>query len=293
MNQWLYQKLAKWLDNMSDRERNNLDYEKFSRYADIEDYEANEYFKFLANKGLFIEKIVTQCPNCREECSIDLSLYGEEFECTECENIFNIKKMKRHSSIVYKLNRKYEIIDELKILSQFKEDSDNIIDISKIRGHSMINVNGDIKIKVFLSYSHEDESMKEELDKHLIMLKRNDKIESWNDRCMMAGQELDSEIQQKLESSDVIVLLLSPDFLVSNYCYEKEMKRALEKHDSGETLVIPIILRTCDWLNSPLKKLLAVPKDGKPINTWDDKDQVYHNVKQEIEKSIDTYFSIK
>lgn len=221
-----------------------------------------------------------------------MSLYDEEFECPKCENILNIKKMKRHSSVVYKLNRKYEIIGELKMSSQFKEDHDNIIDISQIRGDSMKNVNGDIKVKVFLSYSHEDESMKEELDKHLIMLKRNNKIESWNDRCIMAGQKLDSEIQQNLENSDVIVLLLSPDFLASNYCYEKEMKKALEKYDKGEILVIPVILRTCDWLNSPLRKLLAVPKDGKPINTWSDKDQVYYNVKQEIEKSIDKYFNI-
>lgn len=147
-----------------------------------------------------------------------------------------------------------------------------------------------MKVKVFLSYSHEDEKMKEQLDKHLIMLKRNEKIDSWNDRCLIAGQKLEKNTLGQLESSDVIVLLVSTDFLASNYCYEKEMKIALEKNEKGEAIVIPVILRTCDWLNSPLKDLLAVPKDGKPINKWEDKDEAYYNVKQNIEKAIDNYF---
>lgn len=290
MNPWLYQQLMNWLDSLSIKERNNIDYEKFSRYANIENYEANEYFKEISSKGLLIEKMITLCPVCREENSIDLSLYKDEFECNECEAEFNIQNQKRHSTILYKLDKRFDMLDKVRSMPEFRENRNKVIDISKIRGSKNYKGEDVMKIKVFLSYSHEDEKMKEELDKHLIMLKRNNKIDSWNDRCLIAGQKLEKEILEQLESSDVIVLLVSTDFLASDYCYEKEMKIALEKNERGEAIVIPVILRTCDWLSSPLKDLLAVPTDGKPINKWEDKDEAYFSVKQHIEKAINNYF---
>lgn len=290
MNPWLYQQLMNWLDSLSTKERNNIDYEKFARYVNIENYESNEYFKEISNKGLFIEKMITLCPICKEENSIDLSLYEGKFECSECETEFDIQKQKRHSTILYKLNKKFEMLDKVRVMPQFRGSRDKVIDISKIRGSRNYGGEDIMKVKVFLSYSHEDEKMKEQLDKHLIMLKRNEKIDSWNDRCLIAGQKLEKNIVGQLEGSDVIVLLVSTDFLASNYCYEKEMKIALEKDEKGEAIVIPVILRTCDWLNSPLKDLVAVPTDGKPINKWEDKDEAYYNVKQHIEKAVDNYF---
>ncbi|MCM0648439.1 toll/interleukin-1 receptor domain-containing protein [Clostridium swellfunianum] len=292
MNQWLYQKLQKWLDSLSNKELECLDYDRFARYSGISSEEANEYFKFLNVNGLIIQKQVSLCPNCGEECVIDTSLNDNEFECEECESTFNFISVRRHSTLLYKLNNDFLVHKQKNIKSQFNGHS-NIIDISRIRGVDIENAydreNGIKKIKVFLSYCHEDEGMKKELDKALIMLKRNKKVETWNDRCLIAGSELEKDILENLKTADIILLLVSTDFLVSPYCFEKEMKMALERHKNKSAVVIPVILRICDWLNSELKDLVAVPKDGKPIKSWNDPDAAYFEVKQEIEKAINTF----
>lgn len=292
MNPWLYRKLRMWLNNLSNQEFECLDYDRFARYTGITSEEANEYFKFLKLNGLIIEKQVSLCPNCDEECVIDTSLYDNEFECEECETVFEFSCLKRHSTILYKLNKEFMKHTQKNIASQFNINS-NIIDISKIRSGDIDNLNKEeediMKVKVFLSYCHEDEDMKKELDKALIMLKRNDKIETWNDRCLVAGSELEVEILENLKSADIILLLVSTDFLASQYCFEKEMKIALERHNSKSAVVIPVILRRCDWLKSELSNLVAIPKDGKPIKSWNDLDEAYFEVKEEIEKAIDLY----
>jgi hypothetical protein len=101
-------------------------------------------------------------------------------------------------------------------------------------------------VKIFLSYSHRDESLRDELEKHLAPLKRSAIIETWHDRRISAGQEFDKSISEYLESADIILMLISADFLNSDYCYDREMGRALERHDAGEARVIPVILHACD-----------------------------------------------
>lgn len=269
-----------------------LDYDKFAKYSEITSEEANEYFKFLKNNKFIIEKQVTLCPNCKEECVIDTSLYDSKFECEECGYIFEYRVLKRHSVILYKINSEVMSKNKMKVKSQFSNEN-NVIEIKKIKGRKekelLVGNEKEIKVKVFLSYCHEDELMKKDLDKALVMLKRNNKIETWDDRCIIAGNELEKEILENLKTANIILLLVSQDFLASAYCFEKEMKIALERHNNGEAVVIPVILRTCDWLNSELSRLVAVPNDGKPIKTWVDKDEAYYAAKQEIEKSIDAY----
>lgn len=102
------------------------------------------------------------------------------------------------------------------------------------------------KLNIFLSYAHEDEAMKIQLDRNLIMLKRSDKINVWQDRQIMAGQEWDDSIAKELESADIILLLISVDFNNSQYIWDKELKIAMERHEKNEARVIPVILRTCD-----------------------------------------------
>ena len=132
--------------------------------------------------------------------------------------------------------------------------------------------------KVFFSYSHRDEAMRDQLEVHLTMLKRNGLIETWHDRRIAAGSDLGVSIDSQLVTSDVVLLLVSPDFLASDYCYSREMAMAMERHDRGEAKVVPVILRSCDWQDSPLGKLLALPKDGKAINLWADIDVAYLDV---------------
>ena len=94
---------------------------------------------------------------------------------------------------------------------------------------------------VFFSYSHADEALRDQLEKQLSMLKRQGVIETWHDRRIGAGEEFGSEIDSHVEEDDIILLLVSPDFLDSDYCYEREMLRAIERHDAGEAIVIPVI----------------------------------------------------
>ena len=100
---------------------------------------------------------------------------------------------------------------------------------------------------LFYSYAHEDELLREQLEKHLSLLKRQGFISGWHDREILPGATWAQEIDVHLESASIVLLLVSPDFLASDYCYEVEMQRALERHRCGETRVIPIILRPCDW----------------------------------------------
>jgi len=143
-------------------------------------------------------------------------------------------------------------------------------------------------LSVFISYSHRDEEFKDELVVHLSMLKRQGKIRAWQDRDIDAGAEWDDEIKQQLESAEVILLLITPRFLASDYCYDIEMQRAIQRHNEGTARVIPIIMKPCDWNDDemPFKKLKVLPKDGKALTTWDDRDEAFLNVVQGIRGSI-------
>lgn len=121
-------------------------------------------------------------------------------------------------------------------------------------------------IKLFFSYSHKDEDLRNELETHLSPLQRQGVIETWHDRRIPAGKEFGSEISHHLETSQIILLLVSPYFIASDYCYEAEMTRAIELHESGQARVIPVILHPCDWKSLPFGMLQALPQDGKPVS---------------------------
>lgn len=140
--------------------------------------------------------------------------------------------------------------------------------------------------KVFFSYCHKDEDLRDRLEVHLSMLKREGAIESWHDRRIAAGSELDGAISDNLEAADLILLLVSPDFLNSSYCYDREMMRAMERHESGDARVIPIILHHCDWHSAPFGKLLATPRDGKPIVSWADHNEALLDVVKMIRQAL-------
>jgi TIR domain len=139
---------------------------------------------------------------------------------------------------------------------------------------------------VLFSYSHKDESLRNRLETHLALMKRQGTIQTWHDRRLVAGDEFDGRIGEELERADVILLLVSPDFIASNYCFDVEMKRAMERHESGAARVIPVILRPCDWHSAPFGKLLAAPKDGKPVVSWPDLDEAFLDVVQEIRSAL-------
>ena len=130
-------------------------------------------------------------------------------------------------------------------------------------------------IKVFFSYSHQDEDLRVQLEKHLSALKWQFEITAWHDRHIDAGAEWANVIEEQLQTAHIILLLVSSDFLASKYCSEIELEQALRRHDQGEACVIPIILRPVKWQGTPFGKLQAYPKDGKAVTTWVNQDEAW------------------
>ncbi|MEM7773812.1 MAG: toll/interleukin-1 receptor domain-containing protein [Cyanobacteria bacterium P01_A01_bin.37] len=141
-------------------------------------------------------------------------------------------------------------------------------------------------LNVFISYSHGDEKLKDELAIHLASLKREGAIAPWQDRDIEGGEEWDEAIRNALEAAQIILLLITPRFLASRYCFDEETKRAMERHNDGTARVIPIIMKPSDWKTSPFSKLQVMPKDGKPVNRWDDQDEALLNVVSGLRKVI-------
>ena len=139
----------------------------------------------------------------------------------------------------------------------------------------------------FISYSHQDSQMLDLFHKHLAQLQREELISTWTDREIFAGGSFNDEISVALENANLFIALLSPDYIASNYCYEKEFKRASEMQKQSKLIIIPIILEPCDWLNTPFKDFKALPLDGKPVSNWENKNTAFLNVIQNIRKLID------
>ncbi len=140
--------------------------------------------------------------------------------------------------------------------------------------------------EIFFSYSHHDKEYRDELEKHLAVLKHEGAIQAWHDRRIIAGDVLDDSISHHLNKADVILCLLSSNFLASRYCFDVEMQRALERHERKEARVIPVIIHPCDWIHSPLGKLRATPDDGKPISKFPNPHDAYLNVVQDIRSAL-------
>ncbi len=145
---------------------------------------------------------------------------------------------------------------------------------------------GDQPLRLFYSYSHKDEHLRNEMETHLKLLERQGLIAPWNDRLIGAGEEGDNEISDNLERADIIVLLISADFMASDYCYGIEMQRAMERHEAHEARVIPVIVRDVNWHSAPFGKLQALPTDGKAVTTWSNKDTAWKDVSKGIEAAV-------
>ncbi|PLR43306.1 toll/interleukin-1 receptor domain-containing protein [Chimaeribacter arupi] len=136
------------------------------------------------------------------------------------------------------------------------------------------------------SYSHVDEALRNELEKHLSPLKRMGKITTWHDRRIVPGQEFERQIDQYFSQADIILLLISSDFINSDYCYQVEMANALERHKRGEAVVIPVILRECAWHQLPFGSIMAATIDGKPITRFSSHDEGYVQIVDAVSRAI-------
>lgn len=139
---------------------------------------------------------------------------------------------------------------------------------NKINNLKMTESSTAKSLDMFIAYSREDEQYRVLLEKHLVGLERQGLINPWHDGKIEAGKEWEAEIEVRLSQADIILLLISVDFLSSDYCYHIEMEKALKRHTDGEAEVIPIIVRPCHWEDSPFSKLQVLPNKGKAISTW-------------------------
>lgn len=143
------------------------------------------------------------------------------------------------------------------------------------------------QVSVFLSYAHEDEAWLKKLEKHLSVLQRQEVISVWSDRQIIPGTNWANVIDQRLEQASIILLLVSADFLASDYCYGVEMKRALELQEAGQARVIPIAVRPADWKGAPFAQLQALPTNARAMSTWKNKDEALVNVVTGLRRAIE------
>lgn len=142
-------------------------------------------------------------------------------------------------------------------------------------------------VTVFCSYSHRDDKYRQRLETSLGVLRNGGLIGVWSDRCIDPGTQWATQISEQLDAAQVILLLVSFDFLASDFCYRIEMKRALKRHAAGTARVIPIILRPCDWQGTPFRELQALPTDGKPIASWRSRDEAYTQIVRSLRNTCE------
>lgn len=149
-------------------------------------------------------------------------------------------------------------------------------------------------VKVFFCYAKPDYQLLIRLKNHLITLQRQELIEVWYDRDINAGAEWEQEIASHLNTADLILLLISPYFMASDYCFSVEMMRAIERHERGEAVVIPIMLRPVDTEGAPFDKLQKLPRDSKPVisRAWLNADEAFSDIAQGIRKAISAPYII-
>jgi len=143
------------------------------------------------------------------------------------------------------------------------------------------------EVKLFYSYSHKDKRLRDKFEDHLAGLKHRGRISGWHDQMVEPGMEWRREIEKQLKAADIILLLLSPHFMNSDYCYSEEMQQALERHKAGETRIIPILLNYVYLEDTPIAHLQILPRDGKAITDYNNnRDKVFREIVAEIDQVV-------
>ena len=133
-------------------------------------------------------------------------------------------------------------------------------------------------VDIFISYARADGEYMEQLKKHLRSLERQKLINSWTDTLIQSGQKWSNEILESLEKAAIILFLMSPDFIDSDYIHEVEIKKAMERHECDEVIIVPIFIRFCNLEGHPLSVFQGLPDPKKPISKWEDNDEAWNNI---------------
>ena len=184
------------------------------------------------------------------------------------------------------VERLTEVVDD-DVVELSVQELLNGVDLEGMRRKARTVEAKDEAVRLFYSYSHKDESLRNELETHLKLLQRQGLIAPWHDRRIETGDEWKRKIDENLERADIILLLVSSDFIASDYCYEIEMKRALERHDKKEARVVPVVVRDVNWRIAPFAKLQVLPKDGRAVAIWPDKDSAWRDVSEGLQRVVE------
>jgi hypothetical protein len=142
-------------------------------------------------------------------------------------------------------------------------------------------------VDLFYSYAHEDEPLRDELAGHLKIMERRGVIRPWHDRCLAPGQKWDGKINAQLANADLILLLVSKDFINSDYIWSHELDVAMKRHASEEASVVPVMLRAVDITDSPFAELQGLPTDLKPVTSWPNRDEAWTDVAKGIRRTVE------
>jgi O-acetyl-ADP-ribose deacetylase (regulator of RNase III) len=143
-------------------------------------------------------------------------------------------------------------------------------------------------VRLFISYAREDEAYRNGLHNALSNLRLQGVIEEWHDKMLVPGDRWDDEISEALERAQIILFLISNDFMASSYIAGVEVRRALERDAAGEARLIPIVVRDTHWVGHPLSKLQALPPNARPVVDWGNQDRAYLEIVEGIAKAVDT-----
>lgn len=141
-----------------------------------------------------------------------------------------------------------------------------------------------MSVKIFFCYAHEDEIYLNRLKAQLQPLRLQGLIDMWHDRDISPGGKWEDEISKHIDEAQIILLLISPDFMASDFCISKELKQAILQQETKKTCVVPVILRPVHWQIPPLNKLQALPKDGAPVTEWHNIDGAFFSIANDIRK---------
>lgn len=133
-------------------------------------------------------------------------------------------------------------------------------------------------LQIFISYAHEDEPYKEELVKRLSILERAGLAALWDDRQIRPAKDWEPQLVRRLEEADLVVLLVSPDYLASHYCYQVECMQALQREASGSIRMAPVLVRECEWESAAFARLQVLPVGARPVESWPDREAAWSDV---------------
>ena len=222
--------------------------------------------------------------NNQEQLKSDIALLKGDFTDLSREKTLGLLGNSEANTRQNQLNNKVlSLVNNVEIpIKKEEQDTTSKIDNSMIK-----NTLSGKSLNIFLSYSHKDEELKEQLDTHLAALKRNNLIQTWNDRAILTGEEWDIAIKTQLAQADIILLLVSANFIASEYIWKVEITQAMKRHDNKEVVVVPVFIKPCDWKGMPFEKLQGLPKDAIPVTKHNDRDEVLMTIAKSIRSLVE------